>query len=218
MATEIFDVIRAGDEDRLRAILAADPNAASARNENGHSAVLIAQYHHRQRLVDLLLRAEPRLDLFDAASVGKIDRVRELLDEEPARVHAYSSDGFAPLHLAAFFGHPQLVELLLGRGADVSPVSRNPMKVQPLHSAVAGRHREVARLLIAAGADVHARQQGGWRPLHAAAQNGDLELTQLLLDRGADPRAQNDEGTSPVGLAAEKQHLDVLRALKAKRS
>jgi hypothetical protein len=30
--------------------------------------------------------------------------------------------------------------------------------------------------------------------------------------------AQNDEGTSPVGLAAEKQHLEVLRALKARRS
>src|SRR3989440_4777733 len=98
MAAEIFDVIRAGNADRLREILAADRAAAGTRNERGHSAVLIAQYHHKKDLVEILLAAEPDLDLFDAASVGRLERARALLDADPSGVKAWSSDGFTALH------------------------------------------------------------------------------------------------------------------------
>src|ERR1051325_7358179 len=101
MSAEIFDVIRAGNAARLKEILAADRAQAAVRNERGHSAILIAQYHHKKDLVEMLLAAEPELDLFDAASVGRLDRVRGLLDQDPSRVNAWSSDGFTPLHLAS---------------------------------------------------------------------------------------------------------------------
>ena len=218
MSAEIFDVIRAGNVVRLKEILAADRGQAGVRNERGHSAVLIAQYHRKNDLVDLLLAAEPELDLFDAASVGRVDRVRALLDQDPARVNGWSSDGFTPLHLASFFGYAKVVELLLARGAEVNPVARNPMKVQPLHSAAAGRHGEVARLLVEAGANVNAKQEKGWMPLHAAAQNGDVEMATLFLDRGADPTAQNDEGKSAIGLAADAGKTEVLKLLKVRKA
>jgi len=217
MSNEIFDVIRAGNVDRLREILTAAPDAAGARNERGHSAVLIAQYHRQREMVDLLLAADPELDVFDAASVGRADRVGALLEVDPGLIGGWSSDGFTPLHLAAFFGYPEVVRLLLKHGAAVNPVARNPMKVQPLHSAAAGGHGEVAKLLVAAGADVNARQEKGWMPLHSAVNNGDLELTTMLLEHGADPMAQNDEGKSSIGLAAEKGKVDVLKALKARQ-
>ena len=217
MAAEIFDVIRAGNAARLREILAQDSAQAGARNERGHSAVLIAQYHKKTDLVGLLLAAEPELDLFDAASVGRVERVMALLDLDPSRLNAWSSDGFTALHLAAFFGHAAVVKLLLARGADVNPVARNPMKVQPLHSAASERRSEVARLLIASGADVNARQEKGWMPLHAAAKNNDLEMIRLFLDHGADPVAQNDEGKSAIGLAADAGNAEALKVLKARK-
>jgi ankyrin repeat protein len=213
-AQEIFDAVRAGDVGRLEALLKADPGLANVRNERGHSPVLIAQYHHRQDALQVLLAAKPELDLFDAASVGATARVAELLDRDPTRINAYSSDGFYPLGLAAFFGHPETVKVLLSRGADVAQAARNPMKVQPLHAAAAGRSFDAVRMLVDAGAPVNGKQEKGWTPLHEAVRQGNAEMTRYLLAHGADPKLQNDEGASAIGLAAKEGRQDMLKLLK----
>jgi len=212
-AQEVFDVIRAGDATRLAALLAADRSLVDARNERGHSPVLIAQYHQKRDLVTILLAAGPELDIFDAASVGRTARVAELLDRDPSLVNAFSGDGFFPLALAAFFGFPETVRLLLARGADASQVARNPMKIQALHSAVTGSFDSV-KLLVEAGAPVNGKQDKGWTPLHEAVNRNDLEMTRYLVAHGADPRLQNDEGKSAIGLAADKGFGEVLKVLK----
>jgi ankyrin repeat protein len=211
---EMFQAIRAGDATRLGALLAADRALVNVRNERGHSPVLIAQYHHRGELVQMLLAAEPELDIFDAASVGNAARIAELLDADPSLVNAYSRDGFFPLGLAAFFAHPEAVGLLLSRGAEVTMVARNPMRIQSLHAAVAGRSFEAVRLLVEAGAPVNAQQQGGFTALHEAANRNDQELARYLMAHGADPRLQNEEGKSAIGLAAEKGSIELLKMLK----
>ena len=212
-AQEVFDVIRAGDATRLAALLAADRSLVNVRNERGHSPVLIAQYHQRGELVQMLLAAGPELDIFDAASVGRTARVAELLDRDPSLTNAFSGDGFFPLALAAFFGFPETVRLLLARGADASQVARNPMKIQALHSAVTGSFDSV-KLLVEAGAPVNGKQDKGWTPLHEAVNRNDLEMTRYLVAHGADPRLQNDEGKSAIGLAADKGFGEVLKVLK----
>jgi len=115
---EIFDAVRAGNTARVRELLNADRGLASVRNERGHTPVLIAQYHHKPDAVAVLLGAEPALDIFDAASVGRTARVAEWLEQDPALLEARSGDGFSPLGLAAFFGQVETVKLLLARGAD----------------------------------------------------------------------------------------------------
>lgn len=198
---EIFDVIRAGNRGRLEALLAAQPELVNVRNESGHSPVLIAQYHHQRDLVGVLLEAGPDLDIFDAASVGRTARVAELLDRDPSLLNAYSRDGFFPLGLAAFFGHPDTVRLLLARGADVKQVARNPMRIQALHAAVAGRSFEAVRLVVEAGAPIDAKQQQGWTPLHAAVHQPNIEMTRYLLAHGADQKVPNEEGKRAIDLA-----------------
>ena len=217
-STELFDAIRGGDAARVQALVATDRGIVNRRNERGHSPVLIAQYHHKDDVVKVLLAARPDLDIFDAASVGTTARVAELLDRDPALATAYSGDGFYPLGLAAFFGHLETVRLLLARGADIKQVARNPMKVQALHSALAGNHREVARALLEAGAPVNTGQQEGWTPLMEAVLHDDVEIAKMLLARGADPKAQNDAGKSAIGLAADRNNADMLKLLKTAKT
>jgi ankyrin repeat protein len=212
---DLFEAIRAGNGAEVRAILERDPAAVTRRNDRGHTPVLIAQYHRQRDIVQDLLARDPELDIFDACCVGRTARVADLLDADPALLNAYNSDGFFPLGLAAFFGHPETVQLLVERGADLGQVARNPMKIQPLHAATASRNAAVVKILVAAGAPVDAAQQEGWTPLHAAAQHGDLEMARALLARGADPKRANDKGLSPIGIAAERGDTNMLKLLKA---
>ncbi|HEY7875113.1 MAG TPA: ankyrin repeat domain-containing protein [Actinomycetota bacterium] len=212
-STAVIEAVKEGDVARLRELVASEPGAASARDADGSSALILAVYRDRQDLVDVLLSARPTIDVFEAAAIGDEGRLRRHLDRDEELVHAWSRDGFTPLHLAAFFGHEAAARLLVERGADPSVVSQSPMGVAPLHSAAAGDNGAVARLLVEAGADVNARQRGGWVPLHSAASNGDAELVRFLLDNGADPDARQDEGKSAADVAAEKGHDEIAALL-----
>jgi ankyrin repeat protein len=120
------------------------------------------------------------LDVFEAASLGSVERLRELLDGEPGLATARSGDDFTALHYAAFFDGPEAARLLLERGADVNAFADNELGVHPLNSAAAAGRNDVARVLLEHGADPTAPTKGGFTPLDAAEANGDAELAELL--------------------------------------
>ena len=178
------------------------------------SPILSALYEGRTEDAETLAAEEQSLDVFEAAALGRTERVRELLDADPSLTGAWTPDGFQALHLAAFFGHAETTDLLLERGADPATLSRHEfVKVTPLHSAVAAEGAEDTRtveVLLGRGAPVDAGAEGGGTPLHSAAFNGNVEIVQALLDRGADPNAAKDDGKTPLDLAREQRHEAVL--------
>lgn len=214
MVDEIFEAIVGGDAERVRALARANPSVAHSRNDQGTSALLLARYHDRLDLVDALAEHATDLDVFEAAALGRVERVRELLDADVELARAYAPDGFHPLGLAAFFRQPDVVRLLLERGADVDAVARNEqVRTTALQAAAASGDNQSARLLLDAGADVGVAQPGGGTALHAAAVNGNRELVELLLDRGADSAASLDDGRTPADLARDAGHDDVAAAI-----
>lgn len=210
----VFEAIRAGDVDGIRALLRDDPRVAGVRDQDGLSAIRFARYRGRADLAEVLLGAGPELDVFDAATVGETARLGALLDGEPSLVTAYSEDGFTPLHLAVFFGHAETAQLLLERGAEANAISRNEMRVMPLHSAVAGNDFPSARVLVEHGAAVNETSHEGWTPLHGAAQHGDVALVDLLLVNGADATMRTDAGQTPADTAAASGHRDLAERLR----
>jgi ankyrin repeat protein len=203
-ATDLFDAIDGDDAERLDQILAESPSLAASRDEEGVSAVLHSLYHGRPYLAVSIAAALPQLDIFEAAALGRADRVRELVAADPGLARAESPDGFTALHLPAFFGGPGTAEAaraLIAAGADVSARSNNSFWVLPLHSAASGGHAEIVELLLEAGAEPDPRQRHGWTPLQAAAQNGNARSLEALLAAGADPELRNDDGQSAADLA-----------------
>jgi ankyrin repeat protein len=57
-----------------------------------------------------------------------------------------------PLHYAAQYGHKEIVQLLISKGANVKAKTDDGRT--PLHSAAAKEHKDIAELLIEKGADV----------------------------------------------------------------
>ena len=112
------------------------------------SEAMNALYRGEHERAEQLLSQEP--DIFEAAAFGRVSRIRDLLASNPDAAGATAPDDFTPLHLAAFFGHPEALATLLEAGADVSARASNSFvrEVQPLHSAAARRDSECCRLLL----------------------------------------------------------------------
>ncbi len=180
---------------------------------NPGSAILTAMYMRRPDDLQALLAAAPELSIFEAAALGRDDRIGELLDRDPSLIDAWAPDGNSPLGLAAFFAPAGTVALLLDRGADVSAAAQNYMKVQPLHAAVSARNVEAVSLLLSRGADPNARQQVGYTPLMGAAASGRRDLVNTLLDAGADPGTTAEDGKTAADVARGHGHHDLAAAL-----
>ncbi len=218
-----FELLQASDANGLRHLLEQDPAASETRDATGVSLLMRSIYHGRRDLAELIASKKKALDIFEAASLGRLDRLQQCLRDasvinsgaiDSRSIDSRSKDGFTALHFACFFGQPQAARLLIENGAAVDAVAANPTQVMPLHSAASARNLEAARLLLEHGAPVNAPQHAGWVPIHAAAQNGDRPMAELLLKHNADPKLANDEGKTPAIVAREKGHGEIAALLE----
>jgi ankyrin repeat protein len=120
-------------------------------------------------------------EIYDAAVIGDLDRVRELLSLDPASVNATDEYGFTPLHGVAEEFQLEMAEYLIAQGANVGAV--NDSGITPLHLAA---YPEVVELLVSHGATLEAKAIGGATPLLVASEHPErLEVMQKMLENGS---------------------------------
>jgi uncharacterized protein len=220
MSQQFLKFIQRGATAEVADAVAADPELLSWRDAQGVSALLWSIYSGQTLVRDFFLAEMAQsgiaLDVFEAAAAGNLAALRQALDASPDSVSAYSADGWTPLHLAAAFGTPEAVRLLLESGASVNAISKNAQTNQPLHAALAlGRNAESIRLLLDAGADPNARQTAGFTAIFSAAAANRLDLAEILVAHGANAGILNDFGQSAAGFARERSHTELADWLEA---
>jgi len=216
MTEEFMNAATKGDVAKVKEMLKTTPTLASAKDEKGTSVILKATYYGQKDVVQALLATGVELNIFEAAATGQTMRVQELTSQDKSLANSFAADGFMPLGLAVFFGHPETVELLLSAGANVNATTRETMKVTPLASAAAAGQLGIARVLIAHGANVNAQAENDFTPLHEVAARGDLEFATLLLDHGADINGRTKDGKTPLAFAEEHKQTAMLKLLRDK--
>lgn len=215
---ELLTAVQKNDAMRVGTILDHDPSLLRMRTPNG-TLILTAAYHDAGDALKLLLARTPEdaLNLYETATTGNARRLKTILGQSRVRINqASEEEGFTPLALAAFFGHPEAVKVLLEHGADVNLKPESRFANTALDAAVAGNHTDVVRILLAAGGDANVRSAGNATSLHKAAQHGNLEVVRLLLDHGADPNAVRDGGHTPLDDASEEGHSAVVELLRSR--
>jgi ankyrin repeat protein len=212
----LLEAIRAGDLAQARALLEQDATLARASDTDGVTLLMKAIYGGRAQIADLMIERGAEPDIFAAAALGKVERLKALARADPQLVHAYSPDGWTALHLAAHFGQREAVAVLLAAGASVGARSQNSMHNMPLHAAMPGGKSEIVEVLLASGAEVNAQQEGGFTALHEAALQGSAALVKLLLARGADPALASESGKTARDFAVEQGHADLFPLLESK--
>ncbi|MBV7331865.1 sigma-70 family RNA polymerase sigma factor [Chloroflexi bacterium TSY] len=154
--------------------------------DDSHTSAPIGWAHEngQSEMVDFFLEHGAEISLRQAASWGKIDRVRSFLDRDPAQANN-ETEPMLPIHGATLFGHLDIVSLLVERGADLDHrdhLGRTALNIAllrplPLHGDSYNLVDEknlgqIANLLIQHGAEVS---------IWDAAALGRLDLVRTLI-------------------------------------
>ncbi len=159
----VADAAMRGDVAAVRALIAegADVNAAQG---DGMTALHWAASNRDPGLARALLEAD--------ANVAAGTRIGH----------------YTPLHVAAQAGAGEVVDILLGAGADPERPITAGGGARPLHLAGASGDVRAVAALVAAGADIDATEESwGQTPLIFAASKGRTGVVRTLLEAGADP-------------------------------
>ena len=202
--TPLMYAVLYGDANSVRLLLerGADPNL---RNLSKASALMYAvdDADKTRLLLDRGADANARSDegqtplLIAVLGHANADAVVRLLLDRGADVKLTSPTGGTVLATAGFSGNKQLLELLLERGAERTPL--------PLSQAVQSGCSPCVELLMK-----FAGQQDLNAALTSAVRAGDLPLTRMLLDHGAKAPANM---VSTLALVPQLPPLDVVKAL-----
>lgn len=135
--------------------------------------------HPPQKItMSLLLDAVRRCDL------GQVTR----LLKNGAEINAEMEGSWVTvLDEAAFWGHTEMVQLLINHGANLDTPVRSDTRMTVFQNAVNDEYEVIVELMIQAGADVNAPagERGGRTALQAAVMKGNMALVELLLDSEA---------------------------------
>src|SRR5262249_1349263 len=131
------------------------------------------------------------VDICTASFIGDLERVRELLDQDPSFANrpsdyiTYYACSGTPLRNAAAAGHIEIVKLLLENGADPNlPEEHIAPRGHALHSAVCNGHLEIVKLLLEHGAYPNVEVESSADTLSAAlgAAGYNTERNQEMVD------------------------------------
>jgi ankyrin repeat protein len=223
-ATALLWAVHWNDLDAADLLIRAGANANIA-NDFRVTPLSLACTNRNAALVERLLKAgaDPNTaiatgetPIMTCAGTGTLDAVRALI-AAGANVKAKEpAQNQTALMWAIAEHHPEVVRVLIERGADLHARTRQGFTA--LHFAAREGELETARLLLDAGMDVNVRSlpdptikgrgptytatvSSGSTPVLVATVRGQVRLALFLLERGADPNVE-DAGFTALHWAA----------------
>jgi ankyrin repeat protein len=251
-APAIHFAAREGHLEAVRLLLdaGADPesNGLNDRNliemarERGYEQIAQMLEEERERRGRVVAQPADH-PIHRASALGETDVVGALLDADATLLNRGARCGITPLQCAVLGGRPQVVNLLLDRGANIH--ARTPRDLEAIDFAFWGErgpsvNDDIVRLLVSRGAtydvtiasalgDIAGVRQmlddspsrisetrpSGRRPLSAAVEFGHDDIARLLLESGAEPRWEEPDAPSgtSVHLASRMGNLAMVKLL-----
>lgn len=171
------------------------------------------------------------MNLLKAVQSGNVEEVERLLQQQELRfeINSLRSGGVSPLMVASRIRDARkcerMMELLLGKGADVNLEDQNGWTA--LMKAVHDKRRDVVKFLLTKKPELELRNNDSATALMIACRQGDLEIVKLLLKSGAQVNNMKQEpqyikygqdhhyyyDRSPLVIAVDNSHFEIVQQL-----
>jgi ankyrin repeat protein len=201
-----------GNVEAVRVLLAHGANPRLREQKYKGTAVGWAAFAGHEAARDLLLDAP--IDIFDAIAHDRRNRVEQILESDPGALDRTLGETAnltgeeswcTPLAWAAGHNKPELVRLLLSRGATVAEA---PDGETLLEAAIENGFDEVAALLREHPSS-GAPEASIWREAERALLAGDIAMLERLLQRhDALFRSGRPPASTPGGLAPDYSPME----------
>ncbi|XP_075991157.1 transient receptor potential cation channel A1 isoform X2 [Anticarsia gemmatalis] len=157
-----------------------------------------------------------------ACAQGALEIVKLMFTMQPteklACLNSCDVQKMTPIHCAAMFDHPDIVNYLISEGSDINPLDKE--RRSPLLLAASRAGWRTVHTLIRLGADIELKDINSRNVLHLVVMNGgrledfaatckdrcDKSLTQLLNEK-------DNTGCSPLHYASREGHIRSLENL-----
>ena len=161
----------------VKELLQKYPSIINANASWTETAVQAAAQTGQVEIVKYLVDHGADYDICTAAMLGNLDCLEDFLKEDPNQVHARGAHGIPFLYFPVIRAHFEVVEFLLGHGAD--PNAASPGGITPLHGAIMYNQPKMALWLLDHGVVPNPKYEGK-TPLSMALEKKETELVEIL--------------------------------------
>lgn len=223
-AGEIHDVVAAGDLNKVKALLEADPNQLESKDNNGNTPLMIACRTLQVEIANYLIDKSANVNAigdggmtplfcFPYDKEAPFDLVKRLV-EKGADINAklWLNRNWTVLVNFVIAGNIKVVKLLIDHGADpdIRDIEGTPLQMAIHHI----RNEEMAVFLVEYGAKLQEFSFGN-TDLHLAAIWGFADLVRVLINHSANVNAMNEYDRTPLYYATSLGHRKAAEALIA---
>jgi ankyrin repeat protein len=200
--TPLYIATEKGDDSMVTMLIEHGADTM-VQSQSGKTAMDIANEEENAKLGIVLMLAQTKRDklstiLHLAAEDNNIIRAMIWI-HAGFSINAQDMKGNTPLHVATYYMHDRILDMLLQNGAKVN--IRNQDGYTALHVAAYKNNIKAAKKLLSAGTEVDAQTHEEFTALHCAIIFNNVEIVKMLLEKDADIHMANKDGVNALHYA-----------------